>query len=357
MARTIVGLEITDESVRAVEVSGGRTPTILAAGEVPLPADAARDSEVLDPDAVAVAIRQLWSRAGISGKRVILGIGSRRVLVREYSTQAMKPELLRQSLPFQVQDLLPVPVSQAVLDFYPFAEEDGQVHGLLVAAVAETIETLIATLAKAKLTVDLVDLVPFGLARVAQRVGRPGEATAMVHIGDHTSYVVVSIDGIPRFVRIIPIDLPTAAVRARARMAQVAVAREPVAELALSGAAVHAVAIGGAATATSVFDRPRAALRAEAETAPAVADFAERVRSTLAFYRNRPGSAPITAVCVSGAGFAAEGMRGEIARALDRPPQVVTGRAILPAHGLKDPSTDLDLNLVPTIGLVLGEFA
>ncbi|WP_458041947.1 MULTISPECIES: type IV pilus biogenesis protein PilM [Bacteria] len=346
MTKTIVGLEITEQSVRAVEVSGGRTPTLLAAGEVPLPPGAARDSEVLDPDAVAVAIRQLWSRAGISGKRVVLGIGSRRVLVREYSTQAMKPELLRQSLPFQVQDLLPVPVSQAVLDFYPYAEQDGQVQGLLVAAVAETIETLIATLAKAKLSVDVVDLVPFGLARVSSRIGRPGEATAMVHIGDHTSYVVVSVDGVPRFVRIIPLDIPTAAVRARAHSATLleVVPTEP--ELALAGA--------GMATAPGAV-RGRSMLRAQAEAAPAVADFAARVRSTLAFYRGRPGATRITTVCVSGAGLAAEGMRGELARVLDVAPQAVTAHAILAMSGTGDPSTDLDLNLVSTIGLTLGE--
>ncbi|WP_396641575.1 type IV pilus biogenesis protein PilM [Microbacterium sp.] len=349
MTKTIVGLEITEQSVRAVEVSVGRTPTLLAAGEVPLPPGAARDSEVLDPDAVAVAIRQLWSRAGISGKRVVLGIGSRRVLVREYSTQAMKPELLRQSLPFQVQDLLPVPVSEAVLDFYPFAEADGQVHGLLVAAVAETIETLIATLAKAKLAVDIVDLVPFGLARVSQRLGRPGEATAMVHIGDHTSYVVVSVDGIPRFVRIIPIDIPTAAVRARADAASLLPAPAP--ELVLTGAgtapgttAPSAGPVGG-----------RSLLRTQAESTPSVGDFAARLRSTLSFYGNRPGAARVTTVCVSGAGVAAKGMRGELARVLDVPPQAVTAYGILPTTVAGEPSTDLDLNLVSTIGLTLGE--
>lgn len=345
MTKTIVGLEITEQSVRAVEVSVGKAPALVAAGEVPLPLGASRDSEVLDPDAVAVAIRQLWSRAAISGKRVVLGIGSRRVLVREYSTQAMKPDLLRQSLPFQVQDLLPVPVSQAVLDFYPYAEQDGQVQGLLVAAVAETIETLIATLAKAKLSVDVVDLVPFGLARVAHRLGRPGEATAMVHIGDHTSYVVVSVDGVPRFVRIIPIDIPTAAARARTSSGAIGVIVTPEPELALAGAGAGSGPIS----------RGRSQLRTQAEAAPAVADFAARVRSTLAFYRDRPGATRITTVCVSGAGLAAEGMRSELDRVFDVPAQTVTARAILTMRGASAPSTDLDLNLVSTIGLTLGE--
>src|SRR3954452_10670311 len=146
MAKTVVGLEITEESVRAVEVTTGRTPTLVAAGEVPLPAGAAKDSEVLDRDAVAVALRQLWTRAGIKGQKVTLGIGSRRILVREYTTQAMRPDLLKQALPYQVQDLLPVPVNQAVLDFYPVSQEGDQVTGLLVAAVSDTVEELIATM-------------------------------------------------------------------------------------------------------------------------------------------------------------------------------------------------------------------
>ena len=37
-------------------------------------------------------------------------------------------------------------------------------------------------------------------------------AFAALHLGDHTSYVVVVQDHVPRFVRIIPIDIATAAV-------------------------------------------------------------------------------------------------------------------------------------------------
>ncbi|MBN9170907.1 MAG: pilus assembly protein PilM, partial [Microbacterium sp.] len=61
MAKTVVGLEITEESVRAVEVTAGRAPALLAFGEVSLPPGAAKDSEILDASAVALAIRQLWT--------------------------------------------------------------------------------------------------------------------------------------------------------------------------------------------------------------------------------------------------------------------------------------------------------
>ncbi|GAA1948804.1 type IV pilus biogenesis protein PilM [Microbacterium deminutum] len=337
MAKTLVGLEITEESVRAVELTTGRSPSLIAAGEIPLPRAAAKDSEVIDSDAVALALRQLWASAGIKGRRVTLGVGSRRILVREYTTQALSPDLLREALPFQVQDLLPVPVAQAVLDFYPVAQEGDQVSGLLVAAVSETIEEMISTLGKAKLQVDAVDLVPFGLARVAKRVAAPDETVAMIHLGDHTSHVVVATNGIPHFVRIIPVDIATTAVR-----------REDPAyatpELELE------------AMLESVPPRPggtRASLRS-GTSQPAVTDLAARLRSTLAFFSARPAAPVISTVWVSGAGYAAAGVAETLDRSLDVPAQPVRldqlvrlGKGALP--------DELALNAVATAGVLLGE--
>src|SRR5918993_4124965 len=143
MAKTMVGLEITEESGRAAEVSFGRKPQLIAYGEVPLAPESARDSEVLDQGAVAVALRQLWTGARFKSKDVVLGVASRRILVREYTTQAMRPDLLRAALPYQVQDLLPVPARPAVLPLHPLSQAGDQVSGLLVAAVAENIEQII----------------------------------------------------------------------------------------------------------------------------------------------------------------------------------------------------------------------
>ena len=357
MAKTQVALEITEESVRAVEISTGRTPTVVAAGEVLLPPGSARDSEILDPDAVAIAIKQLWARAGIKGRRVVLAIASRRILVREYVTPAMKPELLRQALPFQVQDLLPVPVTQAVLDFYPTLEHEGKIHGLLVAAVSETVEALISTLGKARLRVDVVDLAPFGLARAAQRLA-PSECVAMLHLGDHTSYVVVTEFGVPRFVRIIPATLPTAAVRARTAApveATVAPVEAPVRELALVGAGVGVPDEAVALPASLPTLRGRAAARHGAMD-PAVADMMSRVRDTIAFYDARPGTErPVSSVLVSGAGAAAPGMTEALDAALDVPVRAIAASDLLASAGDAAPADDLARNLVPTIGVVLGE--
>lgn len=355
MANTIVGLEITEEGVRAAEVTTGRTPTLVAFGAVPLPPEAAKDSEVIDRDAIVLALRQLWSRAGFKSKHVVLGIGSRRILVREYTTASMRPDLLRQALPFQVQDLLPVPADQAVLDFYAVSEEAGQLSGLLVAAVAETVDDLVGTVGKAKLTVDTVDLAPFGLARAASRVAAAGETVAALHLGDHTSYVVVIRDGIPQFVRIIPVDITTDAVRTRE----------------IAQAAAAAVADGGSQEAPVIEElletvpqteaparRLRAAARGAARptgmSASAIADLVTRLSGTLRFYTDRAGDQPITRVLLSGAGVAVPGVVEALAGSIPIPVDALDVARIVKTKGALD-SRDDDLNAVTTVGLALGE--
>ncbi|WP_442575422.1 pilus assembly protein PilM [Microbacterium sp. F51-2R] len=344
MASTLVGLEITEESVRAVEIRRGKTPVLVAAGEIALPPEAARDSEVLDRDVVAMALRQLWSTFGIKGREVILGVGSRRILVREYTTQAMAPEMLRQALPYQVQDLLPVPANQAVLDFYPVSQNGDQVSGLLVAAVAESVEQLIATTSRAKLRTDAVDLVPFGLARVAKRIAVPGDTVAIIYVGDHTSHVVIATDGVPHFVRIIPADVATAAAR-RHDDAFTGTLDAPVEELALETVPPMPASV----------TRTRAAMRTGGAADQSVADLVSRIRSTVSFYTNRPGTQRISAVAVSGAGFLAPGVSEALTRSFDIPVRALhIGDVIKVKSDLALPE-ELAFNLVSTFGVLLGE--
>ncbi len=352
MAKTIVGLEITEEGVRAAEVTAGRSPRVVAFGSVPLPPGAAKDSEVFDTDAVVIALRQLWSRAGIKGRNVVLGIGSRRILVRDYTTQALRPDLLAQALPFQVQDLLPVPAEQAVLDFYPTAQEGDQVSGLLVAAVAETVDELVTAVAKAKLTVEVVDLAPFALVRAVGPALAAGETVAALHLGDHTTYVVVVRDGVPQFVRIIPMEIATEAVRLRAATAEPAESGETAeAPLPVAEEVLETVPPGEQPM------RRRSAARGVARTVTMsdadVVNVVARLGSTLRFYADRTPDTPITRVLVSGAGAAVSGVVDALAASLPMPVQVVGVSSLVEAKTTVPPG-DVDLNLVTTVGLALG---
>ncbi|MFF1878189.1 type IV pilus assembly protein PilM [Leifsonia sp. NPDC058230] len=210
MATSIVGIDVGSSTIRAVEVAdaGKARPTLVRHFEVPLPEGAVSRGEVLEPNTVAAALRQLWSQGGFKSKDVVLGMGNQRVLARDLTVPKMSRARIRETLPYQVQEMLPVPVADALLDFYPISESESDagpvIHGLLVAAVKDAVLGNVKATQLAGLTTVEVDLIPFALTRVLLGRRRVPGTVALIEIGANTTSVVIATDGVPQFVRIIP---------------------------------------------------------------------------------------------------------------------------------------------------------
>lgn len=207
---SIVGVDIGSATLRAVEVENAdkARPTLVRHFEVPLPEGSVSRGEVLEPNTVAAALKHLWSQGGFKSKNVVLGMGNQRVLARDLSLPKMSRERIRETLPFQVQDMLPVPVADALLDFYPFSESVGEngpmLNGLLIAAVKDAVLGNVKATEFAGLTTVDVDLIPFALTRVLLTRPKLAGVVALIDIGANTTSVVIAKDGVPQFVRIIP---------------------------------------------------------------------------------------------------------------------------------------------------------
>jgi type IV pilus assembly protein PilM len=95
-----------------------------------------------------------------------------------------------------------------VLDFYPISEgatESGPVvHGLLVAAMRDAVLGNVNAIQMAGLNPVEVDLVPFALSRILLGGTQGSGTVAIIDVGANTTTVVVSTEGVPQFVRIIP---------------------------------------------------------------------------------------------------------------------------------------------------------
>jgi type IV pilus assembly protein PilM len=210
MANRIVGLDIGRDTLRAVEVENFDKPRPVAVryAEVPLPAGAVRSGEVREINTVAGAIRKLWSAGGFKTKDVAIGMGNQRVLAREFVVPRMSLAQIRESLPFQVQEMLPVPVNEALLDFYPISEDQGEngpvINGLLIAAVKESVMGNVSAVRQAGLNPVHVDLIPFALSRILARGPLARGTIALIDIGASTTNVVIASAGVPQFVRMIP---------------------------------------------------------------------------------------------------------------------------------------------------------
>jgi len=208
VATRIVGLDIGNEVLRGIELEyvAKKRPVVMRYHEVTLPEGAVRNGEVVEENTVATALKQLWAEGKFRTRDVVIGLGNQKVLARDLVVPRGSIESIREALPFQVQDLIPVPVAEALLDFYPVAEvasENGPaVSGLLVAAVKASVLANVNAVRKAGLWPVDVDLIPFALQR---SIGAdiPGTA-AVIDIGATTTNIVISTGGVPQFVRIIP---------------------------------------------------------------------------------------------------------------------------------------------------------
>ena len=209
MARNIVAVDIGSTSVRAVEVSGSKSqPTLVRFLEIALPEGAVSRGEVIEAHTVGGIIKRIWSTGGFKSKNIVLGMGNQRVLARDLTVPRASLAQIREALPFQVQDMLPVPVSEALLDFYPISEsmtDSGPVaHGLLIAAIKDAVLGNVKAAQQAGLNPMNVDLIPFALCRILISRPKLTGTTVLIDVGANAASVVIAIDGVPQFVRIIP---------------------------------------------------------------------------------------------------------------------------------------------------------
>ncbi len=319
-AATAVGLDIGTSAVRAAELSVGRADVGLRRfGQVALPSGAVRDGEVADPQTVAAAIRQLWTTSKISSKKVVVGIANQRVIVRQVDLPWLPVKELRESLAFQVQDFLPIPVEQAILDFHPVEEvtdDSGArlLRVLLVAAARDMVVGFLDAVQQAGLTPVQVDLTPFAVLRSLAAVEDSAlggvDAEALVDVGAGVTNIVVHENGVPRFVRVLLMggDALTAALAERLGI--------PLEE------AEQAKRQMGLPELDQMHFEAHPGVRALDAAAAALVD---EIRGSLDYYLAQPTAVPVRRLVLSGGGAQLRGLTNRLSAATRL--EVVAGSA------------------------------
>lgn len=310
MPKTRIGLDIGSTAVRAAELTEGSPPSVVRAAQVPLPVGAVENGEVRDVEAVAEVLRELWSpqHGGFKSRKVWMGVGNQRVVVREIALPSMPEKELRQSLGFQVQEFIPMPVDEAVLDYHVI--EELEIEGrpmlrlLLVAAQKAMVDTLVAAATSAKIEPMGLDLVPFALVRAVGATGAGMElemtgGEAVVDVGAHVTNIVVHAAGETRFVRILPSggrDITLAIARGMS-------VEDDVAERLKRGD------LGTDQVSTPEEAREIAAQLAQASeiAMQRATQFVDEIRSSLEFYTAQTQGARIERLLISGGGSKLEG--------------------------------------------------
>jgi len=315
VAGKVVGLDIGTSGVRAAELTLGKGgATLERFGQVALPAGAVRDGEVVDAEAVAAAIKQLWAQAKFSSNKVVVGVANQKVVVRQVDLPWLPANELKKALAFQVQDFIPMPVEQAILDLHPLEEFTNDSGGrmlrvLLVAAARDMVDSVLDAVQKAGLQPQMVDLTSFAVLRALVTMDSTGldslQAEALVDVGANITNIVVHQGGVPRFVRILMMgggDITDAVAERLGVPLDQAEAIKQETGMAIASGAVDA----------------NPAARAIESTAGA---FVEEVRGSLDYFMAQPGAARIGRLVLSGGGSRLAGLADRLASATRLPVQ------------------------------------
>ena len=348
MPKTRIGLDIGSTAVRAAEVAEGSPPTVIRAAQLPLPPGAVENGEVRDAEPVSDTLRELWSRGGFKSRKVWLGVGNQRVVVREITLPAMPEKELRQSLGFQVQEFIPMPVDDAVLDYHVIGETEAEdrpmLRLLLVAAQKSMVDALVSAAIGAKLEPMGLDLVPFAMVRAVGSTGvgmdlEAGGGEALVDVGAHVTNIVVHASGETRFVRILPSggrDITTA-------IAAGLSLEDEIAERLKRGELVE--------------EAPATPEQAHEIAMTRATQFVDEIRSSLEFYAAQSQGARIDRLLLAGGGSKLEGFI-EIVR--QRIPVTVEQGRVFSRYGSNlglspDAQSEAEPVLATAVGLAIPE--
>jgi type IV pilus assembly protein PilM len=332
----VVGLDIQPGFVAAVQARVNGSIVAQSAATLPLPVDTVRDGEVVDQDALGEALRELFAGSGLD-KRVRVGIANQRTVLRTLELPPVTDHKeLAAAVRFQAQEQVPMPLSNAVLDFHPLGVVDTPAgprqRVVLVAAQRDMVERLLAAVRQAGLTAEGVDLSAFALIRSLYRADSEQVGRVLYLNVDGLTNLAIAEGPICRFTRVVGSGLEGMAielaerrsiplVEARALLAAVDMrapldAEEPTAVEAVAPAEVEEPVSEEATTSHAEADVAEMSMGYDELTAvdsPAVdasdvlrviesgiRDIAGEVRNSLDFHRSQEGGGEVSHVVLSG---------------------------------------------------------
>ena len=313
--KALVGVKIGASGISAARViqSGGRRELLELVRE-PLPRGVVVAGEVRDVPALASALANLFDAHRIPKRAVRLGVSNNRIGVRIVEiTGVMEPRQLENAIRFRAQEVLPIALEDAVLDYQQLSESvnaDGELvrRVLLVVAYRDLIDRYVVAFKEAGVRLVGIDLEAFGLLRAltpGATEGRADAAQVVVSIGHERSTFAVSDGNVCEFTRVLEWGGSTLDVAVARQLNLTPSEAEPV---------KHALSLDGSEVALPPnVTQEQAALAADIVRRQ-LQTFARELVSSLQYYQNQPDSLGIGDIVIAGGTSLIPGLAGELQR-------------------------------------------
>ena len=208
--RRMVGLKIGGSQIAAATVTNNGSAEVVQLAREPLGAGIVVAGEVREPVLLGEALKAFFKKHKLPKKDVRLGIAANRIGVRTFDLpDVADPNQRENAILFRAQEVLPIPVHEAVLDYHILDAEFGEARPrvLLVVAYRDLVDGFVEACQIAEITLAGIDLEAFALLRALGAPPAGGEPRTAAHvavsIGHHRSTVAVSNGRICEFTRVV----------------------------------------------------------------------------------------------------------------------------------------------------------
>jgi type IV pilus assembly protein PilM len=211
-ATKVVGLKIGASQIAAAQVVNNGAPELVEVFREPLEPGLVVSGEIRDPDALGDALKRFFELHKLPKRGVRLGLSNNRIGVRIFEIEGVADaQQLENAIRFRAEEVLPIPLDQAVLDYVVLDEEvrEGGIEWkriLLVVAYREVVDRYLQACRRAGLDVIGIDLEAFALLRSleapTERDASSGALVA-VAIGHDRTTIAVSTGHHCEFARVL----------------------------------------------------------------------------------------------------------------------------------------------------------
>jgi type IV pilus assembly protein PilM len=304
-AKKLVGLKIGASQIAAAQVVNNGSPELVEVFREPLEPGVVVSGEIRDPDTLGDALKRFFELHKLPKRGVRLGLSNNRIGVRVFDIDGVAEEQLENAIRFRAEEVLPIPLDQAVLDYVVLGEDvrpDGTQSKriLLVVAYRDVVERYLQACRLAGLQVVGIDLEAFALLRSLEPPAErdPGAgALVAVAVGHDRTTIAVSNGVHCEFARVldwggwslnvaVARELDRAPSEVEAIKRQLSFARETSVE----------------GLTTEQVQKTRSGIQR------ALASFARELVSSLQFYQAQPGALGIGEIVLTGGATHMDGL-------------------------------------------------
>ena len=205
-APPLIGVDISSSAVKMVELSqAGRNFSLERYVIEPLPKDAVTDNNIVNSEAVALAIRNAWRRMGTKVKNVAAALPASAVITKKILVPAgMSERELESQVETEANQYIPFSLDEVNLDFQvlgPAVNNPEEEDVLIAAAKKDKVDERVAAIEEAGLKAVVLDVesyaaqAAFELMRPQLPNGGENQIVAVVDIGSTAMHMNIFKDG------------------------------------------------------------------------------------------------------------------------------------------------------------------